>query len=150
VTSWTVLIRPVASTDTDHIDPRLRGRTYAFPYIQVWEAALAVADSANGWTVDRADPSRGRIGAAVRSRILSSVSDVEVLLTLDPNGQTRVDLVSASRVGRPDFGSNARRIARFLQTLDRHLDRPEVRQPLRPARSGNRASDPTTPRCQND
>jgi uncharacterized protein (DUF1499 family) len=34
---------------------------------------------------------------------------------------TRVDLRSASRVGRADFGTNARRIARFLQKLDDRL-----------------------------
>jgi len=48
-------------------------------------------------------------------------------VSLDGDGMTRVDVVSQSRTGSADFGVNARRIARFLHALDRHLRRPEGR-----------------------
>jgi uncharacterized protein (DUF1499 family) len=37
-------------------------------------------------------------------------------------GQTRIDMRSASRVGRHDFGANARRIQRFAQEVQAQLD----------------------------
>ena len=44
-------------------------------------------------------------------------------IRLDQDGQTRVDLRSASRVGnRGDLGTNARRIHKFCKALDRKLD----------------------------
>jgi len=60
--------------------------------------------------------------------------DVRIRITLDRNGQTRVDLRSASRKGKGDFGVNARRIGRFLRALDRRLGAtPEqILDPTRP------------------
>jgi uncharacterized protein (DUF1499 family) len=46
---------------------------------------------------------------------------VWVRLSLDEDGQTRVDMASSSRKGGGDLGTNARRIARFLRTLDARL-----------------------------
>jgi hypothetical protein len=46
---------------------------------------------------------------------------VRIRIGLDANGQTRVDVRSASR-SRRDWGSNARRIDRFLRALDAKLD----------------------------
>ena len=37
-------------------------------------------------------------------------------------GQTRIDIRSASRFGRHDFGGNAGRIQRFAQELQTQLD----------------------------
>ncbi|WP_424373405.1 DUF1499 domain-containing protein [Methylocystis silviterrae] len=37
-------------------------------------------------------------------------------------GQTRIDLRSASRYGRHDFGVNAKRIAAFAEELQSQLD----------------------------
>ena len=45
---------------------------------------------------------------------------VRVWISLDTNAQTRVDLLSDSP-GRMDWGSNARRVDRFLRELDRRL-----------------------------
>jgi hypothetical protein len=50
-----------------------------------------------------------------------------------------VDLASAARAARPDLGRNARRIARFLQTLDRHLLRRDARRTQPPAQRGRSA-----------
>jgi hypothetical protein len=46
-----------------------------------------------------------------------------VLAGVQPGwGQTRIDIRSASRFGRHDFGGNARRIQRFAQELQAQLD----------------------------
>ncbi|RMH13728.1 MAG: DUF1499 domain-containing protein [Gemmatimonadetes bacterium] len=115
------LTRNRARTHPAAEDPRLRGRTYAIPFDDVWTGALWLAQRRRGWTVTLADDQRGVLRAEAVTPVLRFVDDVEVRITLDPDGQTRVDMVSASRTGRGDLGVNPRRIARFLRALDRHL-----------------------------
>jgi len=117
------LTRNRAHTDPDSRDPRLRGREYAVPFARVWDAALHVAGSLRGWSVVEADPKSGEITAEARTVLWRFTDDVWVRVSLDEDGLTRVDLTSASRVGRADLGANARRIARFLHALDRQLRR---------------------------
>ncbi|HEX7240189.1 MAG TPA: DUF1499 domain-containing protein [Longimicrobiaceae bacterium] len=111
-----------AWTDPAAADHRLRGRLYAVPFAQVWRAALAEAE-ARRWTVVEADPAAGEIHAEARTRLWKFTDDVWVRLSLDSDGLTRLDMVSASRVGSADLGTNARRIARFLHALDRRMMR---------------------------
>ena len=47
---------------------------------------------------------------------------MEIRIILDHHAMTRVDVTSCSREGRADFGTNARRIGRFLRRLDRILE----------------------------
>lgn len=109
-----------AYTHPDSPDRRLRGRSYAVPFARVWSAALAEAE-ARRWTVLACDPAAGELHAEARTRLWRFADDVWVRVSLDAMGQTRVDVVSASRVGRGDLGTNARRIARFLRAVDRRL-----------------------------
>lgn len=109
-----------AETAVDADDVRLRGRTYAIPFDQVWTAALALAQRHRGWTVVHSDDIEGVIRAEART-LLRFTHDVEIRVGLDGDGQTRVDLASASRVGHADLGKNPRRVGRFLRALDRQL-----------------------------
>ncbi|HEX8246523.1 MAG TPA: DUF1499 domain-containing protein [Longimicrobium sp.] len=112
-----------AWTEPDSPDRRLRGRAYPVPFTQVWEAALEVARRRARWTVTSAEPRRGEIHVEARTLLWRFTDDVTIRLSLDGDGMTRVDVVSQSRVGAADLGVNARRIARFLHALDRHLRR---------------------------
>jgi len=117
------LTENTARTDPHAEDPRLHGRTYAIPFERVWYAALGLADGGlRGWRVMRADDEAGTIQAESRTPVFRFVDDVDVEVGLDANGQTRVDLRSASRVGKADLGRNPRTIGRFLTRLDRALD----------------------------
>lgn len=116
------LTRNQAATAPDHPDPRLRGRRYAIPFQAVWQVAHALADGGmGGWTLVEADELEGRLRAEARTRVFRFVDDVEIRVKLDRDAQTRVDMVSQSRVGKADLGMNARRIRRFLRRLDRAL-----------------------------
>jgi len=75
-----------------------------------------------GWNVVHADDLKGVIRAEARSLVFRFVDDVEVRISLDEDGQTRVDLTSTSRVGEWDMGANARRIRGFCRALDRKLE----------------------------
>jgi hypothetical protein len=121
----------VAETSSDTEDPRLRGRTYAVPFEDVWRAALSLVDGGlRGWRVISADDREGVIVAEAKTLVFRFVDDIRLRIVLDPDAQTRVDVRSASRVGRLDFGTNARRIARFCRRLDRQLSRLTPRPPL--------------------
>lgn len=118
---WRGLTHNRAFTDDEASDPRLRVREYAVPFAAVWDAALAVAGRTRGWTVTASDPVKGEIVAEAQTRLWKFVDDVWIRISLDEDGQTRVDMASASRKGSGDLGTNARRIARFLHALDRHV-----------------------------
>ena len=118
---WRGLTHNRAFTDDDAPDPRLRAREYAVPFAAVWTAALGIAQSTRGWTVTASDPRAGEIVAEARTTLWKFVDDVWIRISLDEDGQTRVDMASASRKGSADLGTNARRIARFLRSLDARL-----------------------------
>lgn len=110
-------------TDPHSEDWRLRGRTYAIPFDRVWKIALELAAAdLRGWTVTHWDDESGVIQAEAKTLVLRFIDDVRIDVTLDENGQTRVDLVSSSRASTGDLGRNARRVRRFLKMLDRKLD----------------------------
>jgi Protein of unknown function (DUF1499) len=85
--------------------------------------ALALRAATNlGWRiVDSSPPSgrtgAGRIEATARSLLFGFTDDITVRIRPAVN-ETRIDLRSASRVGRHDLGGNARRIAAFQQEIE--------------------------------
>lgn len=79
-----------------------------------------------GWRLIDRRPPGGRTGDAHADFIDQSLIlglDEDVTVRLRPlAGQTRIDLRSATRHGRHDFGANARRIAAFAEELQSQLD----------------------------
>lgn len=132
---WRGLTEKRADTNPAHTDPRLRGRTYAIPFDRVWNACMELAGGGlPRWWIARADDQRGVIDARQKTFVFRFIDDVRIYVSLDNNGQTRVDMASRSRKGRADLGTNARRIHRFFRALDRHLEA-TPRQILDPTRT---------------
>lgn len=112
-----------AATDPRSDDRRLRGRTYAIPFEDVWQASVALCrGEMRGWTVLSADDQRGVIEAVSRALLTGREDDVRVHIQLDENAQTRVDLWSGSQKSRSNLGRNRRIIDSFVRRLDRRLD----------------------------
>lgn len=106
-----------------HPDPRMRGRRYAIPFHSVWTRIVELVGEAEPrWHLISSEEDEGVIRIEVRTGLLGWVDDVEIRVQLDQDAQTRVDMESASRVGVVDFGTNGRRIRRFLNRLDGVLD----------------------------
>lgn len=84
----------------------------------VHEAAEAEA-LAFGWEL--ADSNTDRIEATATTTWFGFKDDVVIRLQETDNG-VRVDMRSASRVGRSDIGTNAARIRDYLDALERRLD----------------------------
>jgi hypothetical protein len=118
------LTRNVAFTDPSAEDEMLRGRTYPIPFDDVWKASLGlVGGGLRRWELREADDQEGVIRGTARGLVDRLTSAITVRITLDYNAQTRVDALSAFRVGRADFGINRRRLIRFFKSLDDALAR---------------------------
>jgi uncharacterized protein (DUF1499 family) len=98
--------------------PDIGPRYLAVPPAAAFEQALAAA-RAMGWTIVAAEPAAGRIEATATTRWLGFKDDVVVRIRPDDAGGSRVDVRSASRVGKSDLGANARRIREYLGRLRR-------------------------------
>jgi uncharacterized protein (DUF1499 family) len=69
-----------------------------------------------GWRIVATDGIEGRIEATATTAWFGFQDDV--VIRVQPAGQgSRVDIRSASRVGRSDVGANAKRIREFLSKL---------------------------------
>lgn len=103
-------------------DPRLRGRTYAIPFEKVWQGLLGLGGGGlKGWVIESADDQHGLIRATVRGGALRPEIAVRIDVGLDENGQTRVDLIAATRTEGAALGRSRRVIGSFTQNLDRKL-----------------------------
>jgi uncharacterized protein (DUF1499 family) len=78
--------------------------------------ALALV-SARGWELVSDDAASRRIEATDTTRWFGFKDDVVIRVSALPDGGSRVDMRSISRVGRGDVGTNARRIEAFLADL---------------------------------
>lgn len=72
---------------------------------------------ARGWEVLAADATGRRIEATDTTFWFGFKDDIAIRVTAMPDGGSRVDVRSVSRVGRSDIGTNARRIREFLRDL---------------------------------
>jgi hypothetical protein len=77
------------------------------------------AGGRRGWKTVSSNEDLGILQAECQAKPLRFVDDVEVRMSLDENGQTRIDMSSASRTEKGDWGRNARRIRRFFRILDK-------------------------------
>jgi uncharacterized protein (DUF1499 family) len=92
------------------------------------EAFQLVLDTAKsrGWRVVDQRPPNGRSGVGHVDFVVHTLVmgfDDDVTVRLRPlAGQTRIDVRSASRNGRHDFGANAKRIRQFAEELQEGLN----------------------------
>ena len=120
--AWLGLTRNVAFTAPAAEDERLRGRTYAIPFEDVWQASLQLMDGGlKRWELLEDDDREGIIRGLAHGRLARFTSAVTIRISLDRDAQTRVDALSASRVGRMDLGVNTRRLHRFFRSLDQAM-----------------------------
>ena len=79
-------------------------------------ARAEAAARALGWRIVAAAPAEGRLEASDTTLWFGFTDDIVVRVRPAPQG-SRIDVRSASRVGRSDLGVNARRIRSFLAAV---------------------------------
>lgn len=122
----TALTRNIAETSQSAEDPRLRTRLYSLSRETVWTTVQQLAAAQQGWTVIRTEPAEGTLKAEARTKLLKFVDDVTLHVRPASGQRISVDMRSRSRVGKGDFGTNARRIGAFLAALDSALAPPRA------------------------
>jgi uncharacterized protein (DUF1499 family) len=95
--------------------PDIKPAILDLPPAAAFKRALAAA-TAKGWTIVKADPATGSIDADDRSRWFGFTDDIAIRVSQAGEG-SRVDIRSASRQGRSDFGVNAARVRGYLAAL---------------------------------
>jgi uncharacterized protein (DUF1499 family) len=103
--------------------PDIQPRRYAADPSRVFDAALHAISVLPRWSLVRHDEAAGEIRAESTTRVMRFVDDVTVRIQPQDRG-TIVNARSASRVGRGDFGQNARNLRAFFEELDRQLNVP--------------------------
>jgi len=100
--------------------PDITPRTYPTSQERVFDAAMHAVNRLPRWGVVSYDERNGEIRVEATTRVLRFVDDITI--HVEPNDEgARVHVRSASRVGKGDFGQNARNIRAFLSELDRQL-----------------------------
>ncbi len=103
--------------------PDLIPRSYGAKPDVVFDAALHAIHRLPRWALVSHRLEAGEIRAEATSRLFRFVDDVTVRVRAEGD-QTVVSVRSASRVGKGDFGQNARNILTFFEALDVQLQRP--------------------------
>lgn len=98
----------------------LQPRQYPSRKDWVFDAALRAVGRLPRWTVAAFWPEASEIRAEATTPVFRFVDDVTIRLE-ERDGATVVHVRSASRVGRGDFGQNARNVRAFLAELDREM-----------------------------
>jgi uncharacterized protein (DUF1499 family) len=80
-------------------------------------AALATARDLRGWRIVTESESERRFEAEASTPVLRFVDDLEVWVEPRADQGSRLHVRSRSRVGRGDFGANARRIRAYLRLV---------------------------------
>lgn len=87
----------------------------ALPPGLAYERALGAARDM-GWRIIAASPDQGRIEATDATFWFGFEDDIVIRVAADGN-RSRVDVRSKSRIGRSDFGTNAKRVRAYLRKL---------------------------------
>ena len=127
----------ICRTQPDHPDARLRSRRYAQTLSVVTDKTVALIPTLHCWarpwkiigvprTAPQGDASNVDDGTVISDNtiihaevpVLFFTDDLTVTLIAE-GGDTRVDVRSASRVGRSDLGENRRHVYQLLHALDK-------------------------------
>jgi uncharacterized protein (DUF1499 family) len=95
--------------------PGIAPATLDLPPPQAFDRVLAIV-RAKGWTIIKTDAAGGIIDAYDRSFWFGFTDDIAIRVAASGAG-SRVDIRTASRQGRGDFGVNAARVRGFLAAL---------------------------------
>lgn len=104
----------------------IASRTYTAVFHEVWVAILGAAGALRGWSVDASDSREGTVTLLAADLFGRSPAVLEVRLSLDEVGLTRLDVRAAAMEGA-EQKRDLRRARRLLRRVDRLLLEPPHR-----------------------
>lgn len=101
--------------------PDVRPHYYSADPKRVMDEAIEAVGDVERMTVVKVDRGASTITATRETRLMGFVDDMTVTVSPVTEFVTEVNVKSASRVGKGDFGQNARNIEDYLGALDERL-----------------------------
>jgi uncharacterized protein (DUF1499 family) len=100
--------------------PEILPRVYVAKPERVFDASMHAVNGLPRWSLRAYRPETGELHAEARTRIFRFVDDLTIRIEPRQEGSW-VHVRSASRIGKGDFGQNARNIRAFFDELDRQM-----------------------------
>ena len=103
--------------------PDIQPRMYHASREETFDAVRRAVHRLPRWALVADQPESGEVKAEATSRVFRFVDDVRIRVSSREDTAV-VDARSASRIGRGDFGQNARNIRTFFRALDQEMNHP--------------------------
>ncbi len=114
---WPVLNRVETGATPEYSE--LLPQYFSADVDRVHGEAVASVEALDGWTLVSEDADTGLVRATTTN--FGFVQDVEVRVQRHTDFATSVSVTSTSRVGKGDFGQNARNVRELQEELERRL-----------------------------
>lgn len=101
--------------------PEVQPQYYTTDPQRVFEEATGAVEELGGWTLANEDTASYLLEAERETNVFGFIDDVTIRVEPVTEFVTRVHVKSTSRVGKGDFGQNARNIEEFFVELDQRL-----------------------------
>lgn len=113
----TYLTRNMVETRKDHPFPELRTRIFEVSADDLVEYVKRASEQL-GWKDTGVDLEYKRVRAQVRTPLLGFIDDLEARVQAEGLDSAELEVRSSSRIGRGDFGANARHVLDLYQAVD--------------------------------
>ena len=101
--------------------PDIQPCLYSIPIDQAYNATHGVLQSLSRWRVVQVDKQNGMIGVEATSLFFRFIDDITIKID-EIKGKSRIHARSVSRVGKWDFGQNARNLRLFFRSMEKYLE----------------------------
>jgi uncharacterized protein (DUF1499 family) len=116
---WPVL--NVVQTGSTPEYPDLLPQYFSADPKRVYDETERAVIQLDKWKIAQSRPESGQIEATRETSLWGFIDDVTIEIHPQTEFVTRVDVRSASRVGKGDFGQNARNVRELQAEIDRRL-----------------------------
>jgi uncharacterized protein (DUF1499 family) len=116
---WPVINEVETGTTAEY--PEIQPQYYTTDPQRVFEESRGGIEALDNWTLVSEDSATWTLEAERETAVFGFIDDVEVTIEPVTEFVTRVHVKSASRIGKGDFGQNARNIREFFAELDERL-----------------------------
>ncbi len=119
--NWQGLTKNRAETGLDHPNPALRTRHYRLSAETLFITLETLLNNFPRWQILEADRRTGNIIAQRKTSLFRFVDEIQISIKKIDQKHVALNIRSASRVGKGDFGQNARNIQELLKRLDTQI-----------------------------
>ncbi len=130
VFNWPYLTENRAETRPDHPDASLQSKICPLSDDACFHLLLALVKGFPHWHIVHHDLALRQIMAERKTPVFRFIDDIEIWFTKPGPNTMRLNLRSASRVGKGDLGQNARNIREVLEAFEQKMNHISIQEIL--------------------